>query len=126
MRFCTAVSCMDGRIQVPVIEYLQLRYNVEYVDMITEAGPNAILTSSDNHALTDSILKRIEISLTAHNSVGIAVAGHHDCTGNPVPKEDQLSHIEESVYFLQKAFPDTGLVGLWVDRNLSVSEVCGA
>ena len=32
MKFCTAVTCMDGRIQLPVIAYLQKRFNAEYVD----------------------------------------------------------------------------------------------
>ena len=30
-RYCTAVSCMDGRIQLPVIKYLQTCFNAEFV-----------------------------------------------------------------------------------------------
>jgi len=46
MRFCTVINCIDGRIQLPVIEYLKIRFNVEYVDTITEAGPNLILSEN--------------------------------------------------------------------------------
>ena len=38
MCFCTAVNCMDGRVQLPVTSYLQERFNVEHVDSITEPG----------------------------------------------------------------------------------------
>lgn len=34
---------MDGRVQLPVIKYLQDRFKVQYVDTITEPGPNLIL-----------------------------------------------------------------------------------
>ncbi|MGI9568583.1 MAG: carbonic anhydrase, partial [Desulfobulbia bacterium] len=34
MRFCSVISCMDGRVQLPVIRYLQKRFNVDYVDSI--------------------------------------------------------------------------------------------
>jgi len=40
MIFCTAVNCMDGRVQLPVINYLKERFSANYVDMITEPGPN--------------------------------------------------------------------------------------
>ena len=42
-KFATAVNCMDGRVQKPVIEYLQKSFGVDYVDMVTEPGPNKIL-----------------------------------------------------------------------------------
>ena len=35
MTFCTAVNCMDGWAKLPVIKYLQDRFNVEHVDSIT-------------------------------------------------------------------------------------------
>ncbi|RKX75878.1 MAG: hypothetical protein DRP87_13470 [Spirochaetes bacterium] len=42
-RFCTVVNFMDGRVQLAVIKYLQRRFDVDYVDTITEPGPNLIL-----------------------------------------------------------------------------------
>lgn len=39
MSFCTAVNCIDGRVQLPVIRYLQERYGVLYVDVVSESGP---------------------------------------------------------------------------------------
>ena len=45
MSFCTVVNCMDGRVQLPVIRYLQERFEVPYVDSITEVGPSGVSPS---------------------------------------------------------------------------------
>ena len=42
MRFCTAINCMDGRVQPPVIRHLQGRFNAE-VGSITGPGPDLLL-----------------------------------------------------------------------------------
>ena len=36
--FATAINCMDGRVQLPVIKFLQERFKAEYVDIISEPG----------------------------------------------------------------------------------------
>lgn len=38
MKFCTAINCMDGRVQLPVINYLKKHFKVNYVGSITEPG----------------------------------------------------------------------------------------
>jgi hypothetical protein len=40
MSYCTAINCMDGRVQLPTTAFQKERFNVDHVDMITEAGPN--------------------------------------------------------------------------------------
>ncbi len=54
MRFGTVINCMDGRVQLPVIAYLQKRFNVTYVDTITEAGPNLLLAQGEDLQLFSS------------------------------------------------------------------------
>ena len=66
MRFCTVINCMDGRIQMPVIQYLCRRFNVEWVDSITEPGPNLILSEKKDDLLVQSIIKRLDISVNKH------------------------------------------------------------
>ena len=66
---------MDGRIQLPTIRFLKERFHVDYVDMITEAGPNRILGKQTSFSLIESIFDRLRISVEHHHSVGIAVAG---------------------------------------------------
>ena len=126
MSFCTAVNCMDGRVQLPVIAFLKERFAVEHVDTITEPGANRILGRQTSVALIASILERIRISVEHHNSVGIAVAGHHDCAGNPGGKDQQTSDTVAAVEYIRKRCSRYGrleVIGLWVDENWSVSEV---
>ncbi|MCK4558241.1 MAG: hypothetical protein KAV45_00555 [Calditrichia bacterium] len=123
MVFCTAVNCMDGRVQLPVINYLKERFSAKHVDMITETGPNLILAELTASMIVGSIITRIDLSIQKHLSKGIAIVGHHDCAGNPSQKEEQLSHIQESIIFLKKHFPNVEIIGLWVDQNWQVFEI---
>jgi len=123
MKFCTAINCMDGRVQLPVIKYLQKRFNAEYVDSITEPGPNLILSEEKNTVLIRTIFERLKISIEHHNSVGVAVAGHHDCAGNPAPKDEQIIQIKKAVQLIRQQYQSTEIIGLWVDRNWEVHEL---
>ena len=83
MSFCTSIHCIDGRIQEPISQYLKRKFRIKYVDTITEAGPNKILSEIKNKAIQESIFYRISISITQHQSQLIAISGHHGCLGNP-------------------------------------------
>ena len=124
MSFCTVINCMDGRVQVPVIRYLQERFNADYVDSITEPGPNRVLAEDRDSAQVQSIFDRLRISVEKHNSVGIAIVGHHDCAGNPAAKETQFKHIEAAVTRIGNSYSDVQTIGLWVDQDWTVHEVC--
>ena len=126
MKFCTVINCMDGRIQLPVIRYLQKRFNAEYVDSITEPGPNLILaenTNKTNKTLIEFILARLKISIEHHHSIGVAIVGHHDCAGNPAPKQDQIVHIKKAIEFLRHQYGDIEIIGLWVNENWEADEI---
>lgn len=119
-RFATAINCMDGRVQMPIIQYLKENYRVDYVDMITEPGPNRIL--SEKSELFDSILNRIDISINKHYSNIIAVIGHHDCAGNPIDENKQIEQIIQSIDNLKEHYNhlEIKIIGLWVDKNFEV------
>jgi carbonic anhydrase len=122
-KFATAINCMDGRVQMPANEWIRKKFNVDYVDTITEPGPNKILAENKDSAAIDSIKRRVAISVNKHGSKYIAVLGHHDCAGNPVDKESQLDHIRLAVKIVNSwGFP-VETIGLWVDENWQVSEV---
>jgi hypothetical protein len=57
MIFVMAINCMDGRVQLPVIEWLKKEYEADYVDMITEPGPNKILAENKDQLFINSIKK---------------------------------------------------------------------
>jgi len=122
MSFCTAINCMDGRVQLPVIRYLQDYFKVRYVDMITEPGPVRILAQPHDSEIIASIERRIDISVSKHHSQGIAVIAHEDCAGNPVSDEDQKKQISLAIEYLRKKYPQLTTIGLWVDISGRVSD----
>ncbi len=123
LSFCTVVNCMDGRVQLSVIAYLKKRFGAEYVDSITEPGPNRILAEQQDENLVASILNRLEISVNKHQSVGIAVTGHYDCAGNPTSEAIQKRQIKDAVRFLGQTYPDIEIIGLWIDEHWQVNEI---
>ena len=94
-KFACAINCMDGRVQDAVKSYMQKNYGVDYVDMVTEPGPNKILASPElAEGLVENIKKRVEISVHHHGSKVVAIVGHFGCAGNPTEKEEQIKHLK--------------------------------
>ena len=126
MSFCTAVNCIDGRVQLPVTRYLQQRFGVLYVDLVTEPGPALSLAGSVDAGdeIKRSILRRVAMSIDAHGSGLVAVVAHADCAGNPAGREAKERQLEDSVAVLAESFPGVSILGLWVDDRWSVSPVC--
>ncbi len=122
MSFCTVVNCMDGRVQLPVIRYLQDRFEVLYVDSVTEAGPVRSLAAPGDETVSQSILRRVGVSKT-HGSKVVAVVAHDDCAGNPEDETTQRRQVEEAVDFIAGRFPNVLVLGLWLDMDWSVFEV---
>jgi carbonic anhydrase len=122
-RFVTVINCMDGRVQIPVIDCLKKQYGVDYVDMITEPGPERLLAEGKDRRSIESIRKRLEISIARHNSKLVAIAGHHDCAGNPASKETQLKQITNAIKTVESCNFEVRLVGLWIDEKWDVQKV---
>ena len=123
MTFCTVINCMDGRVQLPVIQYLQRYFKAEYVDSITEAGPIGVLAGKESDPRRASILKKLKISVELHHSLGLAIIAHHKCAGNPVSKEVQLKQLEKSIEVARQQHPNLQIIGLWVNSAHKVEPV---
>jgi len=116
-KFGTAINCMDGRAQLPVIKWMKSKYALDFIDMITEPGPDKML-SQGTPAQVKSIKSRVLISVNAHGSETILVAGHHDCAGNPVPKEEHIRQVKKCVKVLQSwKLPVQNIIGAWINDN---------
>jgi len=116
-RFATAINCMDGRAQKPVIEYMQKNFEVDYVDMITEPGPNAILSGNKDADIIGSLKKKVGISVNKHNSQVIAVVAHYDCAGNPVSDDDQKEQLRKALKVINLwGFSVRHIIALWLDE----------
>jgi len=89
------------------------KYEVDYVDMITEAGPDQLL-SSDNQTAIESIKNRVQISVELHGSKIVAIAAHEDCAGNSVLKAVHEIHVKESLAVIKSWKLPVEVIGLWV------------
>lgn len=112
-KFATSVSCMDGRIQAPLANWIKDNYSVDFVDAITEPGIDK--TVAENLDL-NSIKNKISISINAHKSELVIVSGHYDCAGNPVSNEEHISQIKQGVKVISSWNPNVKVIGVWVDN----------
>ena len=122
-RFATAINCMDGRVQQPAADWIKKKYGVDYVDAITEPGPNKILADNEDITYLESIRRRVDISVNKHGSSLIAILGHHDCAGNPADKENQLRQTKAAMKTIAGWGFSARIIGLWIDENWKVSQV---
>jgi hypothetical protein len=122
-KFATAVNCIDGRTQTPVIDYICSQTSVDYVDMITEAGVVKLLADRDNALVLKSIRERIRVSVEKHLSRDIWVVAHHDCAGNPVNDAVQKKQVHEAVELIRTWFPQVCVSGLWISEDAQPVQV---
>jgi hypothetical protein len=64
-KFATSVSCMDGRIQIPIAKWIKENHSIDFVDVITEPGIDRMV--AENLDL-ESIKNKVGISINAHKS----------------------------------------------------------
>ncbi len=121
--FGTVLNCIDGRTQIPVINWIKENFDVEYVDLITEPGMDKIV-SEGNPFYSSRLKNKISISVKAHKSKIIGLVGHYDCAGNPVDAEVHYRQIEEATNLIKNwNFSVDTIVGLWVDEFWEVHVV---
>jgi len=120
-KFVTCLNCMDGRVQLPVINWLLKEYSVEYVDMITEAGMDGFIVNHDE--LPTEFINKISISLQKHGSSKIFIVGHDDCGGHPVDENTHREHILISVDKIKKLKPECTVIGLWLSDKWEVENI---
>jgi len=90
--------------------------------MITEPGCDKVVCGTDQNIL-DKIKSKALISINAHKSSLVAVAGHHDCAGNPVSKEEHLEQIKKCVEIVKSWNLPIETVGLWVNEKWEIEQV---
>ena len=119
-KFATSVSCMDGRIQIPITNWVKENFSVDYVDTITEPGVDKQVADDSN---LESIKAKIGISINKHKSELIVLSGHFDCAGNPVSNEEHISQIKKGVEVISSWNLGVKVVGLWIDDSWNVNVV---
>jgi len=118
--FGVAINCMDGRVQLPVIDFLKKKFGLDYVDAVTEPGPNKIVAENRDFATVESIKRRVAISVEKHGAKIVALVAHFDCAGNPADKTVQLDQLNQAEKVVKSWGFNTRIVKLWVDENWQV------
>jgi hypothetical protein len=122
-KFGTAINCMDGRVQVPAMNWLKEKYALDYIDTITEPGPEKMLTGGKPQQV-ESIKSRVLISVNAHGSETIFIAAHHDCAGNPVSKDEHIKQVRECLKIVRSwKLPVKNVIGAWINENWTVEVI---
>jgi hypothetical protein len=114
---------MDGRVQIPVIEWMKKHYGLDYLDTITEPGPESVLSQNSDNLTIQSIKKKIEISVSRHDSKLIAVIGHMDCAGNPADSGKKQEQILKAVKTVQSWDHGIRVIGLFINEDWEVSQI---
>ena len=120
--FATAINCMDGRTQEPIISWAKKTFEVDYVDAITEPGPDKILAEGPD-TLVESIKNRVMISVNKHGSQNVIMVSHHDCAGNPVSKEEHLDQLKKSVNVISSWELGVKIIGVWIGEDWKVNKL---
>lgn len=119
-KFGTTINCIDGRIQIPIQNWLKENYDIDYVDTITEHGVVKLFSKPDN---MEQIKSKVSLSIKEDGSEIVLVTGHHDCEGNTIPKNEQITQIKNAVSAIKSwKFPVT-VIGAWVDEQLKVEPI---
>ena len=119
----TCLNCMDGRVQVPVLNWINENYRVDFVDVITEAGMDNVLSNQKD---ISEVIRSINISVNVNKSTRLFVVGHYDCRGNAVEEGVHRQQISHAVKRLKDYWPGHEIVGLWVNKIWQVEVVCDA
>ena len=122
-KFTTVINCMDGRTQLPVIEWLKREHGVDHVDSITEPGPVRILAEAKDAPALESIRRRLSISVNKHGSSRVAIIAHADCAGNPTDKQTQLGQLRAAGTTVSSWGMDVQIDLLWLDDDWRVLHV---
>ncbi len=118
--FSTVINCIDGRVQAPVLRFLQERFSTDHVDTVTEAGIVMFLAEAADGQCemipeVVSSLRSVNLSVDAHQSKGLAVVAHSGCARNPVADEVQHAQLQQALDFLKGHYPGMEVIALWVD-----------
>lgn len=120
--FGTALNCIDGRTQIPVIKWMRENFGVDYVDLITQPGMDKVLSQGGWYEI-ERLRQNVIISINAHNSNVVAVVGHYDCAANPVNDYEHFRDIIASTNTVKSWGLPVTVVGLWVDELFRVHVV---
>jgi hypothetical protein len=135
--FVVAITCMDGRIQQAVLNFIKHYYGSGFVDLITDIGPNRLLAEKKadfRHGkktfldgiwamfVIKSIRERLKVSVNKHGAKMFFIVAHEHCAGNPAHKERQIIHLREARKTVESFGFKKEIILLWVKNDWKTVE----
>jgi hypothetical protein len=124
--FATAITCIDGRTQTPVSEWVKQNAHADYVDTITWPGADnelSMLSAAPQEAFINEVRRVLEISVNAHGSRFVAIAGHYDCAAFPADRWRHIAAIQNAIEVIARWGLPVRVVGLWVNEHWQIEVV---
>ena len=116
-KFATAINCIDGRVQLPVAEFIKDNYGIDYVDMITVPGPDKVLSECKDIYEIESIKNNTLFSYNNRDSKLIFIVSHYNCLGNPCAERAHLRQLRKAMENIKKWCAHAKVHGIWVDKE---------
>ena len=113
----TLVNCIDGTVQLPAIEYAKKIWNVEWVDVITDAAPERILSEAKGLEKADHIHDNIEASLCNQIKKRLAIVSHSDCDINTASDWKKIKMLRRAIEHLKSKHTDAEVMGIWINNE---------
>lgn len=117
----TAITCIDGRVHHPVVQWMKAAYGVDDIDLITEPAPERALSQAWLKEL--DLKQKAGLTVQAHGSRVLAIVAHHDCAGNPARGEPQRAELRKAVRKARAWHLFDAVVGLWLNEARQVEPV---
>ncbi|MFA9463551.1 MAG: carbonic anhydrase [Velocimicrobium sp.] len=121
-KFGTALNCIDGRTQIPIIHWMRNNFCIDYVDLITQPGMDKVLSNGSCDVI-EQLKQNVMISITAHDSKVIVVVGHYDCAANPVSTCQHYQDIIASTNVVKSWGLPVRVIGVWINERGCVKPV---
>jgi carbonic anhydrase len=117
--FATAITCIDGRVQRPITDWIKLHLNVQHVDLVTEPGPDKVFSSGPDH-LIDEVMRKVAFSVRNHFSHIVVLSGHDSCAANSVSREEHVEQLLDGVNVILSYKLRVRVLALWLGEWGSV------
>jgi hypothetical protein len=108
------------------VDYLRRTYGVDFVDLITEPGPERALTDPARAGVQAAIHRNASFSVKGHDAELVAVAAHDDCLGNDADPATRLRQLRGAQHLITGWNLGVDVLGLWVHMDGTVEEAATA
>lgn len=121
-KYAAAVCCIDGRFHQPLTVWAKKRLSVDNIDLITEAGPDKIISENKKPNI-DLIKEQIQISINLHNSMHVIIAAHDDCAANRVSPLEHCQHLKSALKVMKGWKLPVELICVFIDADFNIEEI---